>query len=167
MVSEKTKETFVENSEIKIDRPTGLAISFIVLVPSVAILFGVLFLLMLSRITGGLFVIWTPYVVYALLLTVSASCIGGGVLGAVWWKWPVYLPQGIMAAMGLRMFITLGGIVFFVLILTEVRLQFLFYTAVFYGIGLISETVTAIKIIRKYSMISGQPEDFIKSRLEN
>jgi len=82
---------------------------------------------------------------YAMLITVPSAGVGGLVLAVVWRKWPEFLPQGVMAAMGTRMMLTLVGILVFVLISGESGLKFVVYTVVFYIVGLICETVTAVR----------------------
>jgi len=89
---------------------------------------------------------WTGSVVAALTVTAVGALIGAGALAMTWFRWPEFLPQGVLAAMGLRMFITFGGIVVFTLIVGKPELQFFLGIVGFYIVGLISETVVAIKI---------------------
>jgi hypothetical protein len=82
----------------------------------------------------------------AVLISVVGAGAGSAALVMTWRFWPSYLPQGVLAAMGLRMFTTLAGILIFTLILGKLGLQFVLLIIGFYALGLISETVVALKI---------------------
>lgn len=84
-------------------------------------------------------------VVYAMTVTLTGACIGGLTLAVIWRYMPDFLPQAILAAMGMRMMITLIGIVVFVLILPNIGVRFVIYTIGFYFVGLVCETVIAVK----------------------
>jgi len=86
-------------------------------------------------------------VLYALSVAIIGAC-GGGVTLAVMWRYmPEILPQAVLAAMSVRMLITLIGILIFVLILSSVAFKFFLYIIGFYFAGLICEMVMAIKLL--------------------
>jgi hypothetical protein len=80
----------------------------------------------------------------ALIVTGISAAAGGAVVAWVWRKWPAFLPQAVLAAMGVRMLSTLVGILVFVLILGNREVRFFMYTIVFYLVGLACETVIAV-----------------------
>jgi hypothetical protein len=82
----------------------------------------------------------------AVVIAIVGAGASSAVLLMIWRYWPAYLPQGVLAAMGLRIFITLGGILVWVLVSDKISRWFLFSLAGFYLLGLICETLTAIKI---------------------
>jgi hypothetical protein len=129
-------ETKIKEDEVQ--KPNSGGLVRIILIPMLAILVaggGIgYFGLLPVRLVG-----------WALAITVPSAGLGGVVLAIVWRKWPDYLPQGIMAAMAVRMFLTLTGIFIFVLISENVGLKSVLYTVVLYIVGLICETVTAIR----------------------
>jgi hypothetical protein len=83
----------------------------------------------------------------------------GATLGFCGRYFPEYLmPQGVLAAMTVRMFITLAGIMVFVLILPKVGLKFfLLCTVGFCFIGLISETIIALSLVPRGTGFHAHP----------
>ncbi len=101
---------------------------------------------------------WMPMsreLLYASVIAILGTITGSGALSAIWHYRADYLPQGILAAMGLKMLVTLAGFLIFGLIFKPLRLEFVLYLAVFYFIGLISETVITVKMTRRMNQTSG------------
>jgi hypothetical protein len=88
-------------------------------------------------------------------ISVAAAGAGSAAITITWRLRPEWLAQGILASMGLRMFLTLAGIMIFGLIRGKVGLQFIFLIVGFYALGLICETVIALKIAARQGR-SGQ-----------
>jgi hypothetical protein len=82
----------------------------------------------------------------AMVLSTVAAGAGSAAITLTWRFWPDYLPQGVLVAMVLRMFITLAGILILALTLGRLGLHFILLIIGFYAIGLISETIMALKI---------------------
>lgn len=80
----------------------------------------------------------------ALIVTGVSAVAGGLVVAWVWRRWPEFLPQAILAAMGIRMMLTLVGILVFALILGNRDVRFFLYTIVLYLAGLAGETIIAV-----------------------
>jgi len=133
--------------------PIGLRLAVVVMVPILAILLTGLVLWGISALKMGLANDWSCPIFYALLITVVGAGAGSVALGLTWRFWPSYLAQGILAAIGLRLFVTLGGIVIFVLLMPKPELKFFVCVVGFYTVGLVSEMIVAIKITMVRSKI--------------
>jgi hypothetical protein len=91
--------------------------------------------------------LFIPYhYVCAVGLSVVSSFLGGFAFGLISRYHPSYIAQGSLMGMGIRMFVMLAGILFFILILKEYRLQFLGYGASLYFVGLIAEIIVAVRV---------------------
>jgi hypothetical protein len=84
----------------------------------------------------------------AVVISIIGAGIGMWALMFTWHRYPTYLPQGVLAAMGLRIFVTLAGIFIFVLIFGPVELQFIFYMVGFYMAGLVCESMIALRLAK-------------------
>ena len=91
-------------------------------------------------------------------IAVVSAILGAFAVTTTWRNWPEYLPQGVLAAITIRLLVTMGAVLAVVLVLPEMRKVFLLSTAGFYILGLIIETILAIKVIYR-SYVDGSEEE--------
>ncbi len=82
----------------------------------------------------------------AFLIALVGAIAGSLVFWVTWRYWRGYLAQGVLAGMGVRMLLTLGGILFWAIISGKLEMRFLFLLLGLYVLGLVSETVIALKV---------------------
>ena len=94
---------------------------------------------------------WMSQIIAAASLTAIGGFLGSTTVVMTWSWWPDYLPQGVLAAVAVRLLATLGGLLAIALILPSMRTVFFFGVAVFYVIGLMVETALSVMLIRPRS----------------
>lgn len=92
---------------------------------------------------------WLRQMLVAAGVAVLSGLFGSGTLAVTWQCWPTYLPQGLLAGIAIRLMATL--VIVLILALVVGGLSKVFFLAIggFYIIGLISETVLAITMVRR------------------
>lgn len=115
--------------------------------------------LWIPLVSGTLVRNWTTQMLWAGGITAIGAFAGSVLMAVVWLRWATYLPQGVLGAMAARLTITSAGVVVASASMPELGQVFYLGTTAFYIIGLISETILAIKIIRSGYDDPGQAGD--------
>ena len=105
--------------------------------------------ILLASAAGMLAYYWGVQIALAGAVAGIGALLGSLAVVLTWRLWPEFLPQGLLAAVGVRLIVTLSMVLVVALTLSYVGKIFFLGTAGFYIIGLISETILAIKVIRK------------------
>jgi hypothetical protein len=129
-----------------------------VLVPLAAILVVAGIVFVATEPVAGLALLARSEVFWAFVISGVGALAGGVALGGCARFFPDFLAQGVLAATALRMFITLAGILVFVLILPNVGLKFFLCTIGFYLVGLISETIIALSVVPRGTGFHAHPK---------
>ncbi len=146
------------NQENQIPPLNGRKITGMILIPIVAILVAAGVVLAATEPVNSFFGIVRTQVFYAFLVSALGALAGGLALGGCARFFPDILAQGVLAATALRMFVTLAGILVFVLILPNVGLKFFLCTIGFYLVGLICETIIALSLVPRGTGFHAHPK---------
>ena len=85
----------------------------------------------------------------ACIITIIGAVVGGITLITVIRKWPDYFIQGIQCMIFSRLLLTILGLLFSIFILGLRDRGFFLFTGVFYVIGLMTETVLILRLVRE------------------
>ncbi len=85
----------------------------------------------------------------ACIITIIGAIVGGITLITVIRKWPDYFIQGIQCMIFSRLLLTILGLLFSIFILGLRDRGFFLFTGVFYVIGLMTETVLILRLVRE------------------
>jgi hypothetical protein len=150
------------NDESRNPASDGKKLIRMIIFPVLAVLIAILLTWIFCMFRNGQWGVMSREFLFAAVLSIIATLAGSAVLSATWHYRPDYLPQAVMGAMGIKLFITLIGFVIFALIFKPIRLEFVVYMAIFYLTGLVGETVIAIKMTRRMNDSSGPADEMQK-----
>ena len=147
-MNRETQNNPTDTNPFKAITPSHGALIAVATLPAAALLILGGIMILLAALRGGFPAFWTAQVLYSMLITVTATLAGALTLAITWKYWPEFVPQGILAAMAMRLTLTLAGLITFSRFWGIASVEFFLCTAGFYLLGLIIETVIAVKLIR-------------------
>jgi hypothetical protein len=139
----------VENTPVTAPRPEAAELIYVLLFPLLMIAAAAGFVILLSSAAGLKADYWQKQILLAASVAAGSAVLGSLAIVITWRRWPDFLPQGVLAAVAIRLIATLAIVMILVMTLKILRRPFYLATACFYIIGLISETILAIRTVRQ------------------
>lgn len=133
--------------QMEIRKPTRHEFFMVLFLQGACVLILGAFLISVSGIFCGFSSHWTSQMFYALVLTVIASVSGSACLALTWKYWTDFVVQGVFAGMAVRLMTSIVGIVIIAISPITLSWEFLVFIVGFYSVGLVIETVTALKLV--------------------
>ncbi len=133
--------------QMEIRKPTRREFFMVLFLQGASVLILGAFCVTVSGIVSGFASKWTSQMLYALILTVIASIFGSASLALTWKYWTAFVVQGVFAGMSIRLMTSIAGIVIVVVSPINISWEFLVFMAGFYTVGLVIETLTALKLV--------------------
>ena len=135
------------------DGPRTCDIAYLLVMPVLVIGVSVALTLVTAHL-GGIGPAYRTVQIITAGVVVSIGAVAGAMaIAVVWLFWPGYLAQGVLAAVVMRLLVTLLAVTVTTLLIPKTGRIFVLAVGVFYIIGLISETAVAIRTVHRASVV--------------